>query len=154
MAATLNNAAKPKSEGVVYSSVVIYVDGLSEPRNPGIGTYGYVIYDGAEKLAEGEGLAGYDVTNNYAEYTALVEALKRLRTLSVKGSIIVKSDSQLLVGQMEKGWNVKGGGYVARLIEARNLLRELGSVTFEWIPREENAEADLLSRLAYEKYRQ
>ncbi len=134
-------------------TVVAYVDGLSQPRNPGTGTYGFVIYDGAKKLAEGSGLAGYGVTSNYAEYTALGQALVRLRALGVKGDVLIRSDSQLLVGQMEGGWKIKGGMYVEKLKEVRDLLRGFGSVKFEWIPREKNAEADLLTRVAYEKYR-
>ena len=130
-----------------------YIDGLAEPSNPGTGTYGFVIYEGDRKVAEGEGLAGYDVTNNFAEYTALVEALKRLREMGVKGDILVRTDSKLLHGQMSEGWKVKGGGYVQKLKEARDLLKEFSSVRFEWIPREYNEEADLLSRVAYEKNR-
>ena len=129
------------------------IDGLAEPRNPGTGTYGYVIYDGKKKLAEGEGLAGYDVTNNYAEYTALVEVLKKLKELRMEEEVVIRSDSQLLVGQMSRGWEVKRGGYMGKLKEARDLLKEFGSVTFEWIPREQNEEADLLSRIAYEKHK-
>jgi ribonuclease HI len=112
-----------------------------------------VIYQQERKIAEGEGLAGYNVTNNYAEYTALVEALKRLKELGVEGDVVVKSDSQLLIGQMSKGWKIKGGGYIEKLKEAKDALKNLGAVTFEWIPRERNEEADLLSRVAYEKYK-
>lgn len=129
------------------------IDGLAEPRNPGTGTYGYVIYEGKRKLAEGEGLAGYEVTNNYAEYMALVEVLRKLKELRAEGGVVIRSDSQLLVGQMSKRWKVKGGGYLGKLKEARDLLKEFDSVAFEWIPREQNEEADLLSRIAYEKYK-
>jgi len=94
------------------------------------------------------------VTNNYAEYTALVEVLKRLKDLNrQKDKVVVRSDSQLLVGQMSKGWAVKGGGYLGMLKRARDLLKEFGNVSFEWIPRERNQEADLLSRMAYEKHK-
>ncbi len=134
-------------------TVIVYVDGLAEPSNPGVGTYGYVVHEGERKLAEGEGLAGYDVTNNYAEYTALVEVLKKLNELRIEGDILVRSDSKLLVGQMSKGWGAKGGGYLEKLKEAKDLLKGFGSVAFEWIPREKNAEADLLSRIAYEKHK-
>ncbi len=134
-------------------TVIAYIDGLSPPRNPGTGTYGFTIYDGGRKLAEGSGLAGHDVTSNYAEYTALVHALAKLKALGVEGDVLIRSDSQLLVGQMGSGWKVKGGMYVEKLKEARDLLKEFGTVTFEWIPREKNAEADLLTRMAYEKYR-
>jgi len=133
--------------------VTAYIDGLAQPRNPGTGTYGFVIYDGQRKLAEGSGLAGRDVTSNYAEYAALERALSKLRALGVEGDVLIRSDSQLLVGQMSSGWKVKGGMYVEKLKEVRDLLKEFGSVRFEWIPRERNSEADLLTRLAYERYR-
>jgi len=134
-------------------TVTVYIDGLAEPKNPGTGTYGYVIYDGQKKLAEGSGLAGYDVTSNYAEYTALEQALSKLKALGVEGDVLVKSDSQLLVGQMTGAWKVKGGMYLEKLKSARDLLEQFGSVVFEWIPREQNQEADLLTRIAFEKHR-
>jgi ribonuclease HI len=133
--------------------VTAYIDGLVEPRNPGTGTFAYTIYDGNKRLAEGSGLAGHEVTSNYAEYTALAEALKKLKALGLEGDILIRSDSQLLIGQMSKGWKVKGGMYVEKLKEARELMRNFGSVTFEWVPREQNSEADLLTRVAYEKVR-
>jgi ribonuclease HI len=132
-------------------TVTVYVDGLAEPSNPGTGTYGYLIYDGPTKIAEGSGLAGYNVTSNFAEYTALAEALKKLKSLRMEGDVLVKSDSKLLVGQMAEGWKIKGGMYVEKLKESRDLLKEFGSIRFEWIPREQNSEADLLTRIAYEK---
>jgi len=133
-------------------TVTVYVDGLAMPRNPGTGTYGYVIYDGQKKLAEGSGLAGYDVTSNFAEYTALEQALSRLKSMRVEGDVLVKSDSKLLVGHLSGVWKVKGGMYVEKLKAVKDLLKEFGSVSFEWISREQNQEADLLTRIAYEKY--
>jgi len=126
---------------------------VSEPTNPGTGTFGYVIYDSERKLAEGSGLAGHNVTSNFAEYTALAEALKRLMALGVEGDVLIRSDSKLLVGHMSEGWKVKGGMYVEKLKEVRDLMKGFGSIRFEWIPREENQEADLLTRIAYEKHR-
>jgi ribonuclease HI len=133
-------------------TVTVYVDGLALPRNPGTGTYGFVIYDGPKKLAEGYGLAGYNVTSNYAEYTALEQALSRLKSMKVEDDVLIRSDSKLLVGHLSSGWKVKGGMYVEKLKAVRDLLKEFGSVRFEWIPREQNQEADLLTRVAYEKH--
>jgi ribonuclease HI len=133
-------------------TVTAYIDGLAEPRNPGTGTYGFVIYEGKKKLAEGSGLAGEGVTSNFAEYTALREALKRLRSMGIE-DVVVRSDSKLVIGQMSQGWKVKGGMYMEKLKEARELVKEFRSVSFEWIPREENGEADLLTRVAYERHR-
>jgi len=134
-------------------TVIAYVDGLAQPRNPGTGTYGYVIYDGPKKLAEGSGLAGHGVTSNYAEYTALEQALSRLKSMRIEGDVLVRSDSKLLVGHLSSGWKVKGGMYVEKLKAVRDLLKEFESVRFEWIPREQNQEADLLTRIAYETHR-
>jgi len=134
-------------------TVTAYVDGLAQPRNPGTGTYGYVIYDGPKKLAEGSGLAGHGVTSNYAEYTALEQALSRLKSMRIEGDVLVRSDSKLLVGHLSSGWKVKGGMYVEKLKAVRDLLKEFESVRFEWIPREQNQEADLLTRIAYETHR-
>ena len=131
---------------------IVYIDGLSLPSNPGTGTYGFVIYEEQKRLAEGHGLAGVGVTSNYAEYTALVEALRKLRAIGVEGDVLVKSDSKLVVGQMSEGWMVKGGTYVGKLKEARDLIRDFGLITFQWIPREQNQEADLLTRVAYEEH--
>ena len=133
-------------------TVTAYVDGLVQPRNPGVGTFAYVIYDGKKRIAEGSGLAGRDVTSNFAEYTALAEALRSLRGLGLTGDIKVRSDSKLLVGQMSEGWKIKGGMYVAKLKEARDLVNEFRSVTFEWVPREQNQEADLLTRVEYQRH--
>lgn len=112
-----------------------------------------MIYQNGRRLAEGEGLAGNPVTNNFAEYTALAEAIRKLKELKIEGDVVVKSDSQLLIGQMSKGWSVKGGGYLEKFKEARDLVKEFGSIQFKWVPREQNSEADLLSRIAYEKHR-
>ena len=112
-----------------------------------------MIYDGERRLAEGSGLAGRSVTSNFAEYTALAEALKRLRALGEEGDVLVRSDSKLLVGQMSEGWKIKGGMYVGRVKEVRDLMKGFGSIRFEWVPRERNQEADLLTRVEYEKHR-
>ena len=134
--------------------ITVYIDGLSEPTNPGVGTYGYLLFEGKRKLAEGDGLAGYEVTNNYAEYAALVEALKKVNQLRPGADVVVRSDSKLLVEQMSGRWKVKGGGYIGKLREAKSQMVGLGSIMFEWIPREQNSEADLLSRVAYERFKQ
>ena len=134
-------------------TVTVYIDGLAQPSNPGVGTYGFVIYEGEKKVAEGSGLAGREVTSNYAEYTALAEALQELTSRGVEGDLLVRSDSQLLVGQLSRGWKVKGGMYVEKLKEVKDLMNGFGSIQFEWVPRERNQEADLLTRIAYNKHR-
>ncbi len=134
--------------------IEIFTDGLAEPTNPGVGTYGYAIYRDGKRLSAGHGLAGNPVTNNYAEYEGLVKALRHARRL-MKGDeeITVYSDSRLLVNQMNGEWKFKKGAYVEKYLEAKELARTLPKLKFKWIPREQNSEADELSRVAYAEAR-
>ncbi len=135
--------------------ILVYTDGLAEP-NPGLGTYGYVIYRDEKRILARHGFAGYPVTNNYAEYCGLAESLLELRDLKNE-EIIVYSDSKLLVGQMAGNWKISKkalrseaeGTYVEKYLEAKEIARTFSRLSFEWIPREQNSEADGLSRVAY-----
>jgi ribonuclease HI len=130
--------------------IVIYTDGLAEP-NPGLGTYGYAIYKDGQRVAARHGFVGESVTNNYAEYESLVRALREARKFAGE-EILVRSDSKLLVNQMGGEWKVRKGGYVERYAEAKELAGQFRSLRFEWIPREENTEADELSRVGYAEH--
>lgn len=135
--------------------IVIYTDGLAEP-NPGIGTYGYVILKDGARVSSRHGFSGQRVTNNYAEYDGLIHALAELSG-NEGDEIVVRSDSSLLVNQMAGAWKVgkkaynnpHEGSYVEKFLEARELARKFAKLRFEWIPREQNMEADELSRVAY-----
>lgn len=129
----------------------VFVDGLAEPKNPGVGTYGFVIYKDGKKFEEGRGIAGKMVTNNYAEYMALVEALNKISRYKDE-EVLVFSDSKLLVSQMRGEWKSRRGMYKAKLEEARNIASKFKKIKFVWIPRERNKEADRLSREAYSEY--
>ena len=130
--------------------IEVYVDGLAEP-NPGTGTYGFVVYKDGKKLNEGHGPAGEKVTNNYAEYVALIHALGSILWLSEE-QVTVKSDSKLLVNQMKEVWKQKKGVYLVKQREAKDLAKKFKSLKFVWIPREENTEADERSRVAYSEF--
>lgn len=131
--------------------IEVFIDGLAEPRNPGVGTYGLVAYRDGKRLLEEHGLVGEEVTNNQAEYEGLLRALTLVRPYSEE-EVVIKSDSKLVVNQMSGEWKVKKGEYVAKYGEARRLREGFRSLTFVWVPREQNAEADALSRVAYSEY--
>jgi ribonuclease H / adenosylcobalamin/alpha-ribazole phosphatase len=124
-----------------------FTDGRAEP-NPGLGTYGYVIYRDGTRIHSGHGVAGRDVTNNYAEYFCLVKALERLEPQRAE-EIVVFSDSTLLVNQMEGRWKFKGGNYAEKYLRAKELARGFPKLRFVWIPREKNVEADELTNIAF-----
>jgi ribonuclease HI len=134
--------------------VLVNVDGLCEPINPnGIACYGYVIYKDGEKVEE-----GYDVvdhpnpSNNVAEYMAFIKALEKLIELGLTEDVLVRSDSQLLIFQLKGIYTVKAPRIIPLYEKAMALIRQFKKIRFEWVPREENEEADELSRRAYYNY--
>ena len=112
--------------------------------NPGPAGIGVVLVDeGGRVLAEvGEGIG--PATNNVAEYRAVIEAL-RLAGEHGAGSVLIRSDSRLLVEQLSGRFRVKNPTLQRLHEEARRLAKGFGSVVFEHVPREENREADRLA---------
>ncbi len=131
--------------------IELFIDGLAEPTNPGIGTYGFVIFKDGVKVNDRCGVAGESVTNNFAEYEALVQGLTAIRAYS-DDQVNVMSDSQMLVKQMNGDWKVKKGAYREKYFEARRLAEGFKKISFVWIPREMNERADALTRIAYQRH--
>jgi ribonuclease HI len=132
--------------------VEVFIDGSCGPVNPG-GTacYGYVIRKRWRVLFRGSGVVGTsrNMTNNVAEYHGLIGAIEKIKEVGLDGErIVVKSDSELLVHQMTGEWRVKAPLLKPLHRKAVALIRDL-EISFTWIPREENAEADELARKAY-----
>lgn len=69
----------------------------------------------------------------------------------IKNSItdaIIRGDSLLVTKQLNGHWRAKGGLYLSYFHEAIKLRRRLPGVQIEWVRRENNTEADYLSRQA------
>jgi ribonuclease HI len=134
--------------------IEVWIDGLCEPVMPAnerTACLGYVIKKDGVVVEEGFEVIGKGrkMTNNVAEYSALIQALERVRSLGLKGRMVVRSDSKLVVNQMKGEWKVKATKIMPLYREAVALAKDM-DVVFEWIPREENTEADSLARKAYE----
>lgn len=143
----------PFGENVI-SPTVVFVDGLCEPVNPGgFATFGLVVEDGAGKvLVKKSGFVGKgpEMSNNVAEYAALCEALRFLIQEGMARRLIeVRSDSRLVVNQMKGEWKFRKGLYAQQYREAKDLVGRFDKISFRWIPREDNVQADALSREAY-----
>ena len=122
--------------------------------NPGgIGTYGYVMMDDVGTvIVRKSGFVGrgLGISNNVAEYAALCEALRFLIKKNMTSQPIeVRSDSRLVVNQMKGDWKFHKGLYAQKYHEAKNLANQFRQLSFKWVPREQNQEADALSREAY-----
>jgi len=135
--------------------ITIFFDGLCEPINPGgVAVYGYVIYHDDRIIKKGCRVigVGHGMTNNVAEYSALKRAIEWLISEKIQDDeITIKGDSMLVINQLRGDWKVKSKTSRKFVPEIKELLKKK-RVRFVWIPREENAEADMLSRVAYKRY--
>ena len=130
-------------------SVIVHTDGACR-GNPGRSGAGVMIRseDGRE-IARISRYLG-EMTNNMAEYTALLIALKEARSAGA-GTITVKSDSELLVRQINGAYKVKNE--VLRIMHqsAMDLLRGFKRWKVIHVRREENREADRLANQAVDR---
>lgn len=121
---------------------IIYTDGGAR-NNPGPAAVGVVI--GEKEYSKFIDKA----TNNEAEYQAIIFALKKVKQLigkekSRKAEVEIRSDSELLISQLNGQFKIKEKDLVPFFIEIWNLKQDFGEVKFVQIPREENKRADSL----------
>ncbi|KAK8948574.1 hypothetical protein KSP39_PZI005171 [Platanthera zijinensis] len=89
----------------------------------------------------------FPAINNVAEYEALIAGLRLAIDCHVKG-LIVYSDSQLIVSQVEGDYEVKNEQLAQYLSLVKSLLLRIPQGQILHIPREQNSRADALSKLA------
>lgn len=82
----------------------IYVDGASR-GNPGPGAYSFIFVIDDETIYSESKFLG-NVTNNVAEYKAVIEALEKA-TEFTRWKIQLHSDSQLVVNQINGDWRIR-----------------------------------------------
>jgi len=85
------------------------------------------------------------MSNNVAEYYALIELVKWYKENRLAVPLKVYSDSQLVVNQMNGVWAVRGGLYLPYYNRLLDMLdaATYQNLTFEWIPGEENLADEL-----------
>ena len=136
----------------------IFVDGASR-QNPGpssIGVVGFIsqldfslsrqylsrqpyLFNLSKKI----GIA----TNNQAEYTALIYAMKHCLENNYLNSYIYM-DSLLVIQQMKGIYSVKSTNLITLFKEAKTLEKQFQNIIFNHIPRELNVIADKLANQA------
>ncbi|WP_241521647.1 reverse transcriptase-like protein [Arthrobacter pityocampae] len=127
--------------------LVVEADGGSR-GNPGHAGYGALVRDPdtGRILVEKAAYIG-KASNNVAEYSGLVSGLELARELNPQAAVHVKMDSKLVVEQMSGRWQIKHADMRVLAAKARKVL-DPRRVTYEWIPRERNKDADRLSNEA------
>ena len=130
--------------------MIVEADGGSR-GNPGPAGSGAVVRDGetGELVAE-QSVGLGETTNNVAEYQGLISGLRAAQENGAT-SAHVRMDSKLVVEQMSGRWKVKHANLQPLAREAAGLVRALGEVTFELIPRKENSHADRLANAAMDE---
>jgi len=144
-AAAPSQAAEAAAEA---GTMVLYCDGGSR-GNPGPAGYGFVLLENGQPVAEGRGFAG-STTNNVAEYQGLIAGLEKAKSLGAR-AIMVRSDSELLVRQINGSYRVKNLRLKPLFERAQSLLRCFSSWRVEHVPREENRRADQLANEAMDQ---
>jgi probable phosphoglycerate mutase len=123
--------------------VIVACDGASR-GNPGPAGAGAQITDGdgavLAEIAEGLG----ETTNNVAEYTAVIRGLERALELGAR-EVLLRSDSQLLINQIEGRYRVRTPHLQPLHRRVRELARRFERIDYEHVRRERNTEADRLA---------
>jgi len=123
----------------------IYTDGACS-GNPGAAGIGVVIKRGGKNIWELSKSIG-PATNNIAEYLAVVYALQQALILKAD-QVLIRADSELLVRQCNGIYRVKDDNIRMLFEQVQHLLTGFRVYAFEHIPREQNKEADGLSKKA------
>ena len=133
---------------------LIHTDGGAR-GNPGPAAAGFVIQgdligkkDGGEYLGE--------VTNNEAEYRAVILAMKKLKhpiggEKAKDSNVEIHVDSELLERQLNGEYKIKDENIKNFFIEIWNLKTDFGEIIFKHIPRGKNKEADRIVNQVLDK---
>jgi phosphoribosylglycinamide formyltransferase-1 len=127
-------------------TITIYTDGASR-GNPGPAAGAFVILDENQNQFCAQAKFLPDATNNIAEYTALVCALKKAKSLATQ-NIKILSDSELMVKQINGDYKVKNDNIRELFSQCLELLAHFQSWQINYIPRTENKTADKLANRA------
>ena len=124
------------------TKAIIYTDGGSR-GNPGPGALGAVIADESGKILKEYSHYLGEVTNNQAEYEAVIFALQKAKQLRIK-EVELRVDSELIGKQLLGKYKIKDPNLQPLFIKAWNLRLDYEKVNIKIIPREENKKADKL----------
>ncbi|CAL1400208.1 unnamed protein product [Linum trigynum] len=153
-------APRPAIKGQVLADFV--VEGIAETEKETDDCWQVQVDGAASRTGAGAGIvmispggAMHEValrfatlkTNNAAEYEAVIAGLTMAKELGAH-KIQVKSDSALVVNQLNGAFEVKEEALEVYVQRVRELGAWFGEISFIHIPREENAHADALSKLA------
>ncbi|MBI2346426.1 MAG: ribonuclease HI family protein [Deltaproteobacteria bacterium] len=126
--------------------LIIYTDGAAR-GNPGPAGLGVAVCDPDGKVVAELSTYLGELTNNQAEYRALIAGLEK--ALAMGATILnIRADSELMVRQLNGEYKVKNEGIRPLFEQAKGLLSRLQRYTINHVPRELNKHADKLANQA------
>lgn len=135
-----------------YTEIKVFTDGGAR-GNPGPAAIGVSILDENNNIiSETEKYIGH-TTNNFAEYSALIEALNILQDFNVY-RVVFYTDSSLVYNQVKGIWKIKSPELKLLNEEAKKMLGKLPDYNFVLVPREKNKRADQLVNKALDRQKQ
>jgi ribonuclease HI len=126
--------------------LIIYTDGAAR-GNPGPAAIGVIIRDESGNTVANISQRLGITTNNQAEYRAVIAGLEKAIGLGAR-RVIIKSDSELVVKQLNGQYKVKNTALRPLCQEIIKLISSLESYSITNIPRDQNSAADALANKA------
>ena len=114
--------------------VSVYVDGSGGPG----GGYGYFVKETGESHYE----KSPGITNNQAEYMAVISALRRFA--GSEDDVAIYSDSKNTVNQLNHEFAINSDQLRDLAREAWQIIAGFPSVSITWIPRRDNPAGKML----------
>jgi len=127
--------------------IIIYTDGGSR-GNPGLAGAGVLFCnEKGEVFKKYSEYLGENLTNNEAEYQAVIFALQKFKALfgkklALNSEIELRSDSELLIKQLQGFYKILEPKIQSLFIKVWNLKLDFKNIKFKLISRDKNKEAD------------
>lgn len=139
------------SSGLDKGEYSLYFDGASR-GNPGLAGAGVVLISSSNKEIKEEKsvFLGDKITNNQAEYYALIEGLILAISKSIK-KLKVYGDSLLVINQLRGEWVCRSPNLIPLFSSAIELLKDFDEIVFIHIPRNQNTLADACANRAIDE---
>ena len=115
-------------------TVSVYVDGAGGKKSG----FGFFIKETGESFYVEQS----NITNNQAEYLAIISALKKFQNSS--DQIVIFSDSKNTVNQLNHEFAINNEQLRALAQEAWLLIPKIPKLEIKWIPRKENLAGKML----------
>lgn len=127
--------------------VIIYTDGASR-GNPGHSSCGFSISNEEGEILYEEGKYLGLKTNNFAEYSAVLNALDYAKDHFNNAEITFYMDSKLVAEQLSNRYKIRSPNLIPLVREIKALQPRFKLVTYNHIRREFNTKADQLANQA------